>query len=104
MINLKFDKTNRGDSARDAEVGVVVIRGPDYVEARPEGVNKGEAVDRLVQSLDRASRGKQHDFVLCIGDDLSDEAMYSALQVRFVSAAIALRSVSALSHVTFDVC
>ena len=59
---------------------IVVIRGPDYVEVRPEGVNKGRLSSPL-QSLDRSSRGKQHDFVLCIGDDLSDEAMYSAPQV-----------------------
>ncbi len=48
---------------------------------RPEGVDKGVMVDRILSSLESRG-GSPVDYVLCIGDDLSDEFMFSYLEER----------------------
>lgn len=55
----------------DLEVQV----GPHYVEVRPRGVNKGVMISRVVEKL-----GNDVDFVLCVGDDDSDELMFASLE------------------------
>jgi trehalose 6-phosphate synthase/phosphatase len=55
-----------------SNIDVNVIRGNANVEVRGNGVNKGTAVMAL---LDMAS----HDFILCIGDDTTDEDMFRML-------------------------
>eukprot|EP00316_Scyphosphaera_apsteinii_P000273 CAMPEP_0119325226 /NCGR_PEP_ID=MMETSP1333-20130426/65276_1 /TAXON_ID=418940 /ORGANISM="Scyphosphaera apsteinii, Strain RCC1455" /LENGTH=1012 /DNA_ID=CAMNT_0007333143 /DNA_START=95 /DNA_END=3133 /DNA_ORIENTATION=- len=66
---------------------VVVRVGKAYVEACPQGINKGVMADRfleIIQASDsRKSTNNQVDFILCIGDDSSDELMFSALHSKF---------------------
>lgn len=53
--------------------------GGDYIEVRPEGVDKGNMVDRIISTIE--SRSEQFaDFILCVGDDKSDEFMFSYLE------------------------
>ncbi|KAI6698171.1 hypothetical protein NL676_018290 [Syzygium grande] len=61
---------------------VVVKRGQHIVEVKPQGVNKGTVVENLISTM--RSRGKSPDFLLCIGDDLSDEDMFETI-ARLVS-------------------
>ncbi|EFJ09908.1 trehalose phosphate synthase [Selaginella moellendorffii] len=56
---------------------VSVKSGQFIVEVKPQGVSKGVVVERLLSSL--AQTGKSPDFVLCIGDDRSDEDMFEKL-------------------------
>ncbi|XP_076927390.1 putative alpha,alpha-trehalose-phosphate synthase [UDP-forming] 11 [Bidens hawaiensis] len=56
---------------------VVVKRGQQIVEVNPQGVSKGVVVNRLVTTMQ--SSGRQPDFVLCIGDDQSDEDMFEKI-------------------------
>uniref|UniRef100_UPI001CB965B2 probable alpha,alpha-trehalose-phosphate synthase [UDP-forming] 11 n=1 Tax=Erigeron canadensis TaxID=72917 RepID=UPI001CB965B2 len=56
---------------------VVVKRGQQIVEVNPQGVSKGGVVDLLVTTM--KSRGRPPDFVLCIGDDQSDEDMFEKI-------------------------
>ncbi|KAL5207714.1 hypothetical protein ABZP36_032149 [Zizania latifolia] len=56
---------------------VVVKRGQHIVEVNPQGISKGVVVDSLLSSM--VSRGKPPDFVLCIGDDRSDEDMFESI-------------------------
>jgi len=89
-----------------AAFAVVVRAGKGYVEACPKGINKGVMAERIIELEQadtraaqqpgparrgsRSSQGQgQHasssaaeplDFVLCIGDDSSDELMFQALQ------------------------
>ncbi|KAI3423784.1 Glyco_transf_20 domain-containing protein [Psidium guajava] len=56
---------------------VIVKRGQHIVEVKPQGVNKGTVVDNLISTMRR--RGKSPDFLLCIGDDRSDEDMFEAI-------------------------
>lgn len=42
-----------------------------------QGVSKGIAVERLISRM--RSEGKAPDFVLCIGDDRSDEDMFESI-------------------------
>jgi len=71
-----------------AQYPLEVMRGPDYVEVRPQGVNKGVAVDKIVSALERRAGAKPHDFIMCIGDDQSDETMFNALQVSREAACL----------------
>lgn len=43
-----------------------------------QGASKGAAVDRILKKL--ADEGNAPDFVLCIGDDRSDEDMFTAME------------------------
>lgn len=56
---------------------VVVKRGQHIVEVKPQGVSKGVVVESLIASMQTA--GKPPDFVLCIGDDRSDEDMFEKI-------------------------
>lgn len=51
---------------------VDVLWGNKVIEARPSGVNKGAAARRLLAE-------NNPDFVLCIGDDKTDEDMFTAV-------------------------
>ncbi|URE26226.1 hypothetical protein MUK42_15958 [Musa troglodytarum] len=56
---------------------VVVKRGQHIVEVKPQGIGKGLVVENLIGTLNK--RGKPLDFVLCIGDDRSDEDMFESI-------------------------
>ncbi|KAH7465767.1 hypothetical protein KRP22_014122 [Phytophthora ramorum] len=58
---------------------VEVVTGTDYLEVRPEGVDKGVIVDRVLSTVESQS-GQYVDFILCVGDDLSDEFMFQYLE------------------------
>ncbi|KAK9088723.1 hypothetical protein Scep_027805 [Stephania cephalantha] len=53
---------------------VAVKSGQFIVEVKPQGVSKGLVAEKIFASM--ADRGRQADFVLCIGDDRSDEDMF----------------------------
>jgi trehalose 6-phosphate synthase/phosphatase len=53
---------------------VTVKSGQFIVEVKPQGVSKGVVAERILASMKEG--GKQVDFVLCIGDDRSDEDMF----------------------------
>ncbi|KAL9071561.1 MAG: hypothetical protein Q9161_004128 [Pseudevernia consocians] len=55
------------------------INGKCVLEARLKFVNKGQVAQRLVDDI-RAASGKPPDFVLCFGDDVTDEDMFRALR------------------------
>jgi trehalose 6-phosphate synthase/phosphatase len=65
---------------------VEVLSGKDYMEVRPAGVNKGVMVDRICATMNRQLKGKPIDFVLCVGDDDSDEFMFRALRDGLAAA------------------
>ena len=52
---------------------VQVVRESGSVFVAPEGVNKGAFLNKIMES-------EEYDFVLCIGDGLSDEKMFSVLK------------------------
>lgn len=56
---------------------VVVKRGHQIVEVKPQGVSKGLVVEKVLSKLHET--GKSPDFLMCIGDDRSDEDMYESL-------------------------
>ncbi|KAK9055206.1 hypothetical protein SSX86_026288 [Deinandra increscens subsp. villosa] len=66
---------------------VVVKRGQQIVEVNPQGVSKGVVVESLIASMQ--SKGKPLDFVLCIGDDRSDEDMFEKISSSVVNRGIA---------------
>ncbi|CAB4303693.1 unnamed protein product [Prunus armeniaca] len=53
---------------------VAVKRGQFIVEVKPQEVSKGHVAEKIFSSM--AENGKHADFVLCIGDDRSDEDMF----------------------------
>ncbi|XP_019094805.1 PREDICTED: probable alpha,alpha-trehalose-phosphate synthase [UDP-forming] 7 isoform X4 [Camelina sativa] len=56
---------------------VAVKSGHYIVEVKPQGVSKGSVSEKIFSSM--AEKGKPVDFVLCIGDDRSDEDMFEAI-------------------------
>ncbi|CAH8339673.1 unnamed protein product [Eruca vesicaria subsp. sativa] len=56
---------------------VAVKSGHYIVEVKPQGVSKGSVSEKIFSSM--AEEGKPVDFVLCIGDDRSDEDMFEAI-------------------------
>lgn len=59
---------------------VLVIKGKGYVEVRPEGVDKGSVIKKILQFIEKSTHNVNPvDFILCAGDDVADEAMFSEL-------------------------
>nr|AWB09339.1 trehalose-6-phosphate synthase 3 [Tamarix hispida] len=56
---------------------VSVKSGQHIVEVKPQGINKGLVAERLFATMQ--NKGMLPDFVLCIGDDRSDEDMFEVL-------------------------
>ncbi|KAI3729683.1 hypothetical protein L6452_18346 [Arctium lappa] len=56
---------------------VTVKRGQSSVEVKPQGVSKGLVAKRLLATMQE--REMTPDFVLCIGDDRSDEDMFEVI-------------------------
>ena len=72
---------------------VAVRVGKGYVEACPNGINKGAMAERAVDLAQGGAPGADGggapgalasplDYVLCIGDDSSDELMFQALHSK----------------------
>ncbi|XP_027345295.1 probable alpha,alpha-trehalose-phosphate synthase [UDP-forming] 9 isoform X2 [Abrus precatorius] len=60
----------------------VVKRGQHIVEVKPQGISKGLVAEKVLLSM--VNGGNPPDFVLCIGDDRSDEDMFESI-LRTVS-------------------
>ncbi|CAA6665653.1 unnamed protein product [Spirodela intermedia] len=60
-----------------ANESVEVKRGQFIVEVKPQGISKGLAAEKILSSM--RGGGRQADFVLCIGDDRSDEEMFQSI-------------------------
>ncbi|OHW97513.1 trehalose 6-phosphate synthase [Colletotrichum incanum] len=62
---------------------VEVMEGKANLEVRPTFINKGEIAKRLVHTYNSAPASEKHtgrvEFVLCLGDDFTDEDMFRAL-------------------------
>ncbi|XP_022926429.1 probable alpha,alpha-trehalose-phosphate synthase [UDP-forming] 7 [Cucurbita moschata] len=56
---------------------VAVKSGQFIVEVKPQGVSKGVVAEKIFTSM--ANAGRRADFVLCIGDDRSDEDMFEII-------------------------
>ena len=69
-------------------LGVRVLEGSKVLELKDAGVNKGRAVSRWLGR-------KDWDFVLAIGDDWTDEDMFSALPESAYSIRIGLSTTHA---------
>ncbi|KAK7348702.1 hypothetical protein VNO80_23323 [Phaseolus coccineus] len=59
----------------------VVTRGQHIVEVKPQGISKGWVAEEVLQTMVNSN---PPDFVLCIGDDRSDEDMFETI-LRTVS-------------------
>lgn len=55
----------------------VVQRGQHIVEVKPQGVTKGLVAEKVLSML--TNDGKAPDFVMCVGDDRSDEDMFESI-------------------------
>ncbi len=59
-------------SAITSEIPINILRGNKVIEVKRRDINKGRAALNLLQ-------GNTYDFILAIGDDLTDEDMFHAL-------------------------
>ncbi|KAI3985812.1 hypothetical protein MKX01_026598 [Papaver californicum] len=65
---------------------VVVKRGQHIVEVKPQGVSKGLVAEKLLSTM--VNRGQAPDFVLCIGDDRSDEDMFETISTTVTNPSL----------------
>ncbi|KAF2152493.1 glycosyltransferase family 20 protein [Myriangium duriaei CBS 260.36] len=72
--------TNKIQRSISGKYDVEVMTGKANIEVRPRSINKGQVVRRLVNDFG-AGAGKAPDFVLCVGDDTTDEDMFRALRL-----------------------
>merc|ERR1719436_1140196 len=73
----RFLDPNMGPASLLYGYPVVVVNGKGYVEVKRSDVDKGVAVERVLSEM--RERLGQVDFVLCIGDDRSDEDMFEVV-------------------------
>ncbi|XP_031491616.1 probable alpha,alpha-trehalose-phosphate synthase [UDP-forming] 9 [Nymphaea colorata] len=64
---------------------VMVTRGQHIVEVKPQGVGKGWVAARVLSTM--STKGEPPDFILCIGDDRSDEDMFESISNSAPSSA-----------------
>ncbi|XP_050275554.1 alpha,alpha-trehalose-phosphate synthase [UDP-forming] 6-like [Quercus robur] len=69
---------------------VTVKSGQNTVEVKPQGVSKGLVAKRLLSIMQE--KGPSPDFVLCIGDDRSDEDMFEVITSSMAGPSIAPRA------------
>ncbi|KAJ9172827.1 hypothetical protein P3X46_016028 [Hevea brasiliensis] len=69
---------------------VAVKSGQFIVEVKPQGVSKGLVAENIFKSM--VDIGKQADFVLCIGDDRSDEDMFEAIDNALLGHVLSLNA------------
>ncbi|XP_042474165.1 alpha,alpha-trehalose-phosphate synthase [UDP-forming] 6-like [Zingiber officinale] len=65
---------------------VSVKSGTNIVEVKPQGVNKGLVARRLLSAM--RERDLLPDFILCIGDDRSDEDMFEVIASAVPSSSL----------------
>ncbi|XP_052211430.1 alpha,alpha-trehalose-phosphate synthase [UDP-forming] 5 isoform X1 [Diospyros lotus] len=65
---------------------VSVKSGQHIVEVKPQGVNKGLVAECLLHTM--RQKGMLPDFVLCIGDDRSDEDMFEVIRTAMAGPAL----------------
>ncbi|XP_022724861.1 probable alpha,alpha-trehalose-phosphate synthase [UDP-forming] 7 isoform X2 [Durio zibethinus] len=65
---------------------VAVKSGQFIVEVKPQGVSKGLVAEKVFTSM--AESGRSADFVLCIGDDRSDEEMFEIISSAISSGVL----------------
>jgi trehalose 6-phosphate synthase/phosphatase len=63
------------------EWDVEVMPGKANLEVRPRFVNKGEIAKRLVNEYG-AEEGQAPEFVLCLGDDFTDEGKLPSITIH----------------------
>lgn len=66
---------------------VTVKSGAHIVEVKPQGVSKGVVVEELLAMM--AVKGAAPDFVLCVGDDRSDEDMFESIATTTARSGLA---------------
>jgi trehalose 6-phosphate synthase/phosphatase len=82
---------------------IEVLSGKKCIEVRPKGINKGIAVRNVLAS---SARDDPFDFVVCVGDDKTDEDMFAILKEpgtkvnNKFSVVVEKKPSEALSHVS----
>ena len=71
-----------GEALQDFDVRFVALKG--IVEVVPRKGHKGHIVKKILEDSRARSRGNV-DFVLCMGDDISDEKMFTVSYHLFAS-------------------
>jgi trehalose 6-phosphate synthase/phosphatase len=69
---------NHLENAVLSKLPVEILVGKKNLEVRPQMINKGEIVKRLLTSQNQLNSGVE--FVFCAGDDKTDEDMFKSLR------------------------
>ncbi len=69
-----------------------IIDGDKVIEVVSGQYNKGKAVSEIIGA-------KKYDFIMCFGDDVSDEFMFNDLTTHNINVKVGKKNTSALSCV-----
>ena len=62
------------------EYNLKIINGKGYIEVIPFGIHKGHFLSHILKK--QIKKGRTPDFIMCIGDDNSDEKMFNYLEKK----------------------
>ena len=62
------------------EYNLKIVNGKGFIEVIPQKIHKGYFISHILKR--QIKRGKTPDFIMCIGDDLSDEKMFNYLSQK----------------------
>ena len=57
-----------------------IVNGKGYIEVIPYGINKGYFISHILKK--QIKKGRNPDFIMCVGDDFSDEKMFNYLSKK----------------------
>ena len=57
-----------------------IVNGKGYIEVIPYGINKGYFISHILKR--QIKKGRIPDFIMCVGDDFSDEKMFNYLSKK----------------------
>ncbi|MDR2825178.1 MAG: bifunctional alpha,alpha-trehalose-phosphate synthase (UDP-forming)/trehalose-phosphatase [Deltaproteobacteria bacterium] len=72
-----------------SRIGLQIMRGKKIIEVKPSSCNKGTEMQRLLQKQD-------YDFILALGDDVTDEDMFAVLPAKAITVKVGQFSDSAM--------
>lgn len=74
------------DDVIQAKSDLEIIDGKMCLEIRPQSVNKGAIVQSIIADFENKEKKRTSpDFILCMGDDVTDEDMFQALGNSYTS-------------------
>ena len=95
LCTLRSEQLEKSLISRCAQLNLQILQGNKVVEIKSANYTKGTEVKRLLED-------QSYDFILAMGDDTTDEDMFSALPSNAVTIKVGLASELATYHFPYQ--